>query len=79
MHEQGGIRFYESCTLQSIENAVRKYILMGLLTEKRQQVKKAVFITNIQVTPDATDKIGEAFGQLAFFLPQSPASSLAFL
>jgi hypothetical protein len=40
LHDAGLFKFYESCMLESIKNAVLKFTHMGVLTKKAVQKKK---------------------------------------
>ena len=80
-YTQGALKYYESCALESIKNAVRKYSLMGVLQTQRIQVKKTVFRTDVKITQAYMDeaKLKELFDSLAFYLPYSPCNDLKFL
>lgn len=47
--ESGILKFYESCMLESIKNAVKRFISMGILAKQNVTVKRNVFKTYIKV------------------------------
>ena len=48
--ESGILKFYESCMLESIKNAVKRFISMGILAKHKVTVKRNVFKTYVKVT-----------------------------
>ena len=50
--ESGILKFYESCMLESIKNAVKRFVSMGILTKQKVTVKRNVFKTYVKVTND---------------------------
>lgn len=79
LYSSGIVKFYESCMLQSIKNAVQKFVQMGILT--RQEVpqrknQKKVYYQLADSIKNDSEKISEVYEQLIFFLPFSPDMSL---
>lgn len=71
--ESGILKFYESCMLESIKNAVKRFISMGVLTKQKVTVKRNVFKTYVKVTDvyQNEHKIAEILDQIGFYLPYS--------
>jgi hypothetical protein len=64
--------------LESIKNAVKKFIAMGILSIEKKQIKKTVFKTYIHVTKAFQDdnKVEEVFNGINFYLPYSSSADL---
>ena len=73
LYEDGGLAFYEACSLETIRNAVKKFKLLGLVKTMKVRVKKNQYSTYYEVTDEFKDgvKIGELSKQLSVFPPQS--------
>jgi len=54
-YSEGLLKFYESCMLESIKNAVKKFIGMGILVTQKVQVKRTVFKTYLKVADTFQD------------------------
>ncbi len=76
-YSDGILKFYESCMLESIKNAVRKFIALGILQTQKVQVKKTVFKTYFRVAIDE-EKLSEFFSNIGFYLPYSASADLDF-
>ena len=48
--KSGILKFYESCMLESIKNAVKRFISMGILAKDKVNLKRNVFKTYVKVT-----------------------------
>ena len=79
-YSEGLLKFYESCMLESIKNAVKKFTSMGILTLEKRQIKKTVFKTYIHVSKDFQDetKIADFFDSIAFYLPYCVNANLDY-
>jgi hypothetical protein len=64
--------------LESIKNAVKKFVGMGILFIEKKQIKKTVFKTYIHVSKAFQDeaKIEEIFNNINFYLPYSASADL---
>lgn len=51
-YSEGLLKFYESCMLESIKNAVKKFTTMGILSVEKKQIKRNTFKTYITVSKD---------------------------
>lgn len=78
--ESGILKFYESCMLESIKNAVKRFISMGVLTKQKVTVKRNVFKTYVKVTDvyQNEHKIAEILDQIGFYLPYSAQADLSY-
>ena len=79
-YADGLLKFYESCMLESIKNAVKKFVALGILTIEKKQIKKTVFKTYIHVSKAYQDeaKIEEVFDSITFYLPYCAHADLSF-
>jgi hypothetical protein len=79
-YNEGLLKFYESCMLESIKNAIKKFTTMGILSIEKKQIKKNAFKTYIHVSKDYQDegKISEVFDNIGFYLPYCPNADLSF-
>jgi len=59
--------------LESIKNAVKRFISMGVLTKQKVTVKRNVFKTYVKVTDiyQNEEKIAQILDQIGFYLPYS--------
>ena len=48
--KSGILKFYESCMLESIKNAVKRFISIGILAKNKVSLKRNVFKTYVKVT-----------------------------
>jgi hypothetical protein len=66
--------------LESIKNAVKRFITMGILTKQKVTVKRNVFKTYIKVTDvfQNEHKIAEILDQIGFYLPYSAQADLSY-
>jgi|LauGreDrversion4_2_1035121.scaffolds.fasta_scaffold51580_6 hypothetical protein len=66
--------------LESIKNAVKKFIGMGILTVEKKQIKKTVFKSYIHVSKSFQDeaKITEVFDNISFFIPYCANADLQY-
>lgn len=80
-YQSGYLKFYESCMLESIKNAVRKFTLMGILKMETVRISRKESKTLIKVTPEYQDlsKLVELYERIAFYVPYSPISNVEFL
>lgn len=66
--------------LESIKNAVKKFVGLGILSVEKKQIKKTVFKNYIQVSKAYQDeaKIEEVFDSISFYLPYCAHGNLSF-
>jgi CRISPR/Cas system-associated endonuclease Cas3-HD len=79
-YNEGLLKFYESCMLESIKNAVKKFTTMGILSIEKKQIKRNAFKTYIHVTKSFQDeaKIEEVFYSISFYIPYCPNADISF-
>ena len=77
-YSEGQLKFYESCMLESIKNAVKKFVGMGILTIEKKQIKKTVFKTYFHVSKAFQEepKMEEVFNNISFYLPYCASADL---
>lgn len=72
LSNRGLINFYESSTLESIRNAVAKFVENGVLSVNKIQIKRNLFKTNYSLSSeyqDSDEKIYTFFNKVKGFLP----------
>lgn len=65
--------------IQSLKNAVNRFVTMGVITRTEVQVKKNLRKTLLQLSDsyrEDNDKIAEIYEQVIFCLPYSPGMNL---
>ncbi|CDW80559.1 male sterility protein [Stylonychia lemnae] len=77
LFDQGLLKFFESCMLESLRNAIKKYTQMGVLSQKIITKKKEsqVFYSLSEEFQDQA-KIDEAYEKLIFYMPYPPQVNL---
>ena len=79
LYQEGQVKFYEACMLESIKNAVNKFVSMGILSRKvvplRRGQQKVYFQLSEPICND-NDKITELYEQIIYYLPFSPNMNL---
>lgn len=63
------LKYHESCTLESIRNAVKRFTQMGVITRERVQLKRTLFQTNFKLSPkyQSDEILQKLYQQIARF------------
>ena len=64
LYTGGQVKFYEACMLQSIKNAVQKFVAMGVITKKTVKQSRSVTKTYYQLSESFradNDKVTEIY------------------
>jgi hypothetical protein len=79
LYQEGQVKFYEACMLDSIKNAVQTYLARGILTKtvvsQRKSKKTTYYQLSAAIAKD-NDKIIELYEQILFYLPYQPNMNL---
>ncbi|CDW87851.1 male sterility protein [Stylonychia lemnae] len=77
LYDQGHVKFYESCMLESMRNAVKRYTQMGVLTQ-RTIIKKRQETYTYSLSEKYQDEanIEEFYEELVFYLPYPSSVNL---
>ncbi len=79
-HEDGYLHYYESCSLESIINAINQFEIFGVLKRtSRQKNKKAPVIDSFRVTTEFLDegRMAELFEKISFYKVYSPTTQMS--
>ena len=77
-YEKGILKFNESCILESITNAVSKFIEIGVLKLQKIQIKRNFEKTFIQVSEKfKADDMNDIYDSLAYYLPYAQTIELS--
>ena len=71
LYQEGQVKFYEACMLDSIKNAVQTFLSMGVLTKSvvtQRKSTKTFYQLSPAISKDS-DKITELYEQIIFYLP----------
>ena len=72
LYDEGHFKFYESCMLESIRNAVQKFLLMGVLEKKEVKTRKESYILiGLHDNYKDTSALLELGEKILFYLPYS--------
>lgn len=75
LHIEGYVKFFEACTLESIQNAVSKLLKTGIITKKVVPLRKGqkdTFYSLSEKFMKDEDLVAEIYQNIVFFLPYFP-------
>jgi len=77
LYSEGYFKFFESCSLESIRNAISTFVQMGIIDQVEKKGKKENIIKySVSQAFQNEEKLNKVYEELVFFKPYSPYINL---